>query len=679
MLSAARTPVTEPVDLARRVADVADQYGDAETAGVLRREAQLAAVPGCTVVVVGEKNRGKTSLINALLGRPGLLPVDADVATNVHIEIGYGEQDTAAAFDPAHPDGFEIAIAQVAEYAALDFDADERVSLHPDVERVVVGVNAPLLRDGLVLLDTPGVGGLVAGHTAITLATLERADALVFVVNGSVELRASELAFLEKATSRIATVMFVLTGTDRYPGWRSVLTRNIDLLRQHAPRFAAARWFPVSNRFKNDADRAATVGDADLAAELLAKSGFPPLLAEVTDNLAGRIATDRLRVLLNLTGSTLDRLDDAEQQRLQSLSGDPALAATIKAHRAELDALADTDAQWRANLHDRFAVLRSRLERRAFDGLAGLRTAAETRIAAGGRDAATEVPRGIRDGARAIVMDLENTLHTDAVAIVASLADDFGVHGLAVLGAELPPGIGIDNLPRFRAADPSRGGMSTPEGSGPVDPADPTGLVPWPTPPADSPDIADPAGPVSWPVPTPNLPALRDGGQNLPIPREQPRGLDRQALLAALRRGGDTYRRMPAQQRTNVAWAGVAAVAVVAVGAFAIFKGIGAQRNREALRAYADEAISQLQHDLPAAVRDSVEQLRTDLERRATDRLRRRAAELERVLAQAEADEQAAAVDLAPRRADAQARRERIAALRAETTDLHHRLAGEGR
>ena len=53
----------------------------------------------------------------------------------------------------------------LAEYAALDPGA--RAPEHEDVSQVQVRVPAPVLAGGLELIDTPGVGGLVAGHAAL--------------------------------------------------------------------------------------------------------------------------------------------------------------------------------------------------------------------------------------------------------------------------------------------------------------------------------------------------------------------------------------------------------------------------------------------------------------------------------------------------------------------------------
>lgn len=159
--------------------------------------------------------------------------MEVDVATGVHLVVRHADRPTAVAHLTGGSAPLTIDPADIAAYAAVD--PVTQTARRDDVHHVEVGVPAPLLASGLTLVDTPGVGGLVAGHARITMATLSQADALVFVVNGSGELTASELRFLEQATERIAEVVFVLTQTDKYREWPAVLQRNRALLAEHAP------------------------------------------------------------------------------------------------------------------------------------------------------------------------------------------------------------------------------------------------------------------------------------------------------------------------------------------------------------------------------------------------------------------------------------------------------------
>ena len=269
---------TRLLTLARNTARLCNDLGYGELAGRIEIDAGGSADRPANVVVVGEKKRGKSSLLNALVGERDLLPVDADVATSCFLTLRHGAGERVVAHDAEHPDGVEIGRDEIAEYASVegnrDPDDDERL-LHEGVTSVDVELDDPLLARGLVLVDTPGVGGLEAGHTEVTLATLRRADALVFVVDPDSPLRTPELRFLERATERIATVVFVMTKIDLYPGWQRILDDNRELVARHAPAFAGRPWAPVSSELRLEALELAARGDDARSADMLSAAGSP--------------------------------------------------------------------------------------------------------------------------------------------------------------------------------------------------------------------------------------------------------------------------------------------------------------------------------------------------------------------------------------------------------------------
>src|SRR5699024_6528626 len=59
-----------------------------------------------------------------------------------------------------------------------------------------IGLPAPLLRSGLVLVDTPGIGGTHSARTAAVLSELLTADAVVLASDATTELSDSELELL---------------------------------------------------------------------------------------------------------------------------------------------------------------------------------------------------------------------------------------------------------------------------------------------------------------------------------------------------------------------------------------------------------------------------------------------------------------------------------------------------
>src|SRR6266508_2665572 len=180
--------------------------------------------PAFHVFVVGEFKQGKSSLINALLNAP-VCPVDDDIATSAPTAVSWSEQPTAAvlyraADEPADADGER----PEPERETIDFDrVHEYVTeaANPENERrvhsVEVGIPRQLLADGLVLVDTPGVGGLGSAHSSITIGALPMADAVIFVSDASQEFSRPELDFLKTARSMCPNLLCVMTKTDFYP------------------------------------------------------------------------------------------------------------------------------------------------------------------------------------------------------------------------------------------------------------------------------------------------------------------------------------------------------------------------------------------------------------------------------------------------------------------------------
>lgn len=338
--------------LAVRIIDLAiaasRAYGRDDLVGRLERRREVAADPGVTVVVLGEFKQGKSTLVNAMLGIEHC-PVDDDIATVVPTLIRHGGDDHALvrfAPDDDHPgiDTEDLPFDEVPA-AITGGAAHER-----PVQSVEIAVPRRLLADGLALVDTPGVGGLVSAHGAAAMGAITRARAVLFVTDASQELTAPELQALQRARELCPDLAVVLTKTDLYPHWRRIAELN----REHLARVGLdPPMFAVSSVVRQ---RAIATGSTDLNLE----SGFPALL----DWLRGEVLADAERSLARAAAREVDEVAaqlaaqfEGELRVLDAPDAASGVLEELAEARRRAEALDSGVARWQTALADGTADL----------------------------------------------------------------------------------------------------------------------------------------------------------------------------------------------------------------------------------------------------------------------------------------------------------------------------------
>jgi GTP-binding protein EngB required for normal cell division len=331
-------------------AELARRRGRDDLAQRLDQVAERVARTDTVVCVVGEFKKGKSALINALIGRD-VCPVDDDLATMAVTVVRYSPEPGAIV--RRREDGELLIEAIPADEAGrwvAETDGDDR---RRGVEVVEVGLPNPFLERGIALVDTPGVGGLNAAHAAATLAFLPSADALVFVTDASTELSRPELDFLSAAMKAGPPILIAITKVDIYPEWRRIVAIDEGHL---ASVGLTETPFPLSSVLR--AHGLAT-DDPTLEAE----SGYPAFAEALVEDAVGRARVASLSTAIAQVLPALDQLREplaAEVTALENPEAAEALAADLRDVRARLAALAEADASWSIRLEDEFTALRTR-------------------------------------------------------------------------------------------------------------------------------------------------------------------------------------------------------------------------------------------------------------------------------------------------------------------------------
>ncbi len=314
--------------------------------------------PSFHVLVVGEFKQGKSSLINALLDVE-VCPVDDDVATAVPTLLRWSETPSAivhlqppeGAPPDTEPTSETVAVDDVHAYITEAANPANARRVHS----VELGVPAELLRSGLVLVDTPGVGGLGSAHSTITIGALPMADAVLFVSDAAQEYSGPELEFLETARSLCPNVACAMTKIDFYPAWRKILELDQTHLAEAG---VSVPVLAVSSPLRQ---HATLTSDNELDVE----SGFPALVEHLQHDVVGRSEELVVRTAVNDILSVVTQLESqftAERNALADPEGAGRLVLQLERAKEQADRLRSNAARWQITLNDGFTDLSTEID-----------------------------------------------------------------------------------------------------------------------------------------------------------------------------------------------------------------------------------------------------------------------------------------------------------------------------
>jgi GTP-binding protein EngB required for normal cell division len=301
---------------------------DREQIAALRARLDAARL---RVLVAGEAKRGKSTLINALLGR-AVLPAGVTPLTAVATTVRYGDDPHA---EVRFADGRE----EKQPLTALPDLVTERGNPgnRRHVAAVTVYLDAPLLAGGVELVDTPGTGSVFAWDTAAAHEALETMDAAVFVLTADPPVSAAERDLYATITGLSVATFTVLNKADHLDA--AGLTEAAEFTRQVLAQAARSsgtpdtlgRIYPVSAR-------------AELAG---GDPGFAAFAADFTAYLASsRVADLQAAAVLRARRIACSLLDEVTltQRAAQLAAGDAAARVTRFGERLAEVAIRGQDA-----------------------------------------------------------------------------------------------------------------------------------------------------------------------------------------------------------------------------------------------------------------------------------------------------------------------------------------------
>jgi hypothetical protein len=296
-----------------------------------------------TLVGIGEARRGKSTFWKEYLQEDGIFPIDVDVTTCLVSEVRYGEKEKITV---TFADGAEKVLtrAEIVEYASeLRNKGNEK-----NAKKITVEIPNEKLRDGITVVDTPGLGSLNQQHTDITLNYLAEADIVLFISDAEAQLTQSQLRHIANIKKLQKNILFILTKTEANPNYEQIMYKNIELISDHAGISAnEINFIPVSSF--NYREGLAAKDDY-----LLEKSNFAVLDKAIWDTITEKRADIIIAPPLADVETVLRAIANEIQIQVTAVNGNKQEQEDLKARLKELQTqrqnLLSENAAWKSEL-----------------------------------------------------------------------------------------------------------------------------------------------------------------------------------------------------------------------------------------------------------------------------------------------------------------------------------------
>ena len=352
-----------PEESVTRAADIARRYGQDSAAD---RAVQMlnATFRAGTVVVVGEVKRGKSSLVNALIAQPDLLPVDVLTCTSAPIRVAVSHDG------PVVPQvtlvrGTEremILATELARWVTVDGVGSLQGNTNAGLEEAQdppssaeIAVRYPDM-DGITVVDTPGVGGLDKRAVTAALQEARHAGVLLMVCDASTPITAPEMDILRQAHDSVGGVIVAVTKTDKNTRrWRAIVEDNKRLISSHM-----GIDVPVVGVSSLRALDAARCIDPARRAELERRSGIAQLRSQLRAQLRQPAAMGQRAALQSIT-TTLTGIAKTVRDDIRLLAESSTAVEQLEAEKTTLERLREESSEFEQRFQRDLAVARTRV------------------------------------------------------------------------------------------------------------------------------------------------------------------------------------------------------------------------------------------------------------------------------------------------------------------------------
>ena len=221
-----------------------------------------------TIAVIGQFKRGKTTMVNSMLGKK-LLPVGIVPITAAVTRIEYGEDSSKVYFNNGLSE--DVPVSELHSYISEQDNPDNAKG----VAEVELHTKAEFLEDGMVLVDTPGVGSAHENNSRSAYDFARKSDGVIFMLSVDSPVNQIEIDFLRSVRKYAGKFYFAVNKIDiideeelvEYMDYCNALICSIMEYEPGSEEAEAIKLIPISAKKGRGIDHLKEMIESDLAAK----------------------------------------------------------------------------------------------------------------------------------------------------------------------------------------------------------------------------------------------------------------------------------------------------------------------------------------------------------------------------------------------------------------------------
>lgn len=167
-----------------------------------------------SIVVVGEFSAGKSTLLNALMGYRILPSFSNETTATVNFLRHSDKAKNGEMGRVFYTNGEEKQLENINIETVMEYVSTKGDDVVNNVKHLDLYLDSPFLKDGVTLVDSPGLNGIADGHREITENQILQSHASIFLFNSDHPGSKTDFEFLHELQQKVKTIIFVLNKID---------------------------------------------------------------------------------------------------------------------------------------------------------------------------------------------------------------------------------------------------------------------------------------------------------------------------------------------------------------------------------------------------------------------------------------------------------------------------------